>query len=267
MLQTFSMYIKPFEQERDVTVYLPRRYHDEDKSYPVLYMHDGQNVFEDSDAVGGRSLGLREFLELSGTEAIVVAIHANLSSEQRGTEYSPWDNSGETDGGKGEAYIDFIVDKLKPFIDQVYRTIPDQTSMAGISLGGLLSLYAACRYPHVFQKVACVSAYLDQLESLEQLILSSDLSALEKVYLDCGTLEGENAAQHQFFLESNQAIYARLQNKVENVTFDIIEGGKHEYTYFKERVPAVLSFFLDKDCRIRLRADDFTTVWESPMSL
>ncbi|SMQ77506.1 Predicted hydrolase of the alpha/beta superfamily [Bacillus sp. OV166] len=253
MLEIFPVYITPFEQERLIRVYLPKNYNKENKRYPVLYMHDGQNVFRDNDAIGGKSLELENYLDEIGLEVIVVGIDQN--SEDRKNEYCPW-VSGEyskkilgytsSEGGKGTEYIDFIVNELKPFIDNKYLTLKDRTAMAGISLGGLISTFAACRYPHIFTRVAAVSsAFYRNQEELEKLLKSSDLSSIEDFYLDCGTKEASGEALiSKEFVASNNSIYEILREKISNVKFEIINDAEHNYFFFRERFPKILSFLV-----------------------
>ena len=181
---------------------LPVSYHDSDNRYPVLYMHDGQNVFEDEGAIKGISLGLKDYLNQNKLELIVVAIDLNPEGEERINEYCPWVTGAiaekvighpSSSGGKGEQYLDFIVNELKPLIDSKYRTLENQTSMAGISLGGLISTYAACRYPHIFKRIVAISpGYYRNQEELEIFVRNSDLSGVEKFYMDFGTNEIAN---------------------------------------------------------------------------
>ncbi|MBW9235298.1 hypothetical protein JQK62_24465, partial [Leptospira santarosai] len=113
------------------------------------------------------SLNLKNYLDERKLEIIVVGIDTNIVGDERKNEYCPWVDgeysknlSGQvsTTGGKGAAYVDFIVHELKPYIDRTYRTLEHSTSIAGISLGGLISTYAAARYPQVFTKVASISS-------------------------------------------------------------------------------------------------------------
>ncbi len=252
MLEKFTVYIPPFSQERVVRVYLPMGYHEAKRQYPVLYMHDGQNVFEDHDAVGGASLGLRDFLDKCELDVIVVAIDGNPIKEDRVNEYCPWTGgefsqmiTGQNSefGGKGGAYIEFIVSELKPLIDRSYRTIEYNTAMAGVSLGGLISTYAACRYPEIFSKVAVLSsAFWRNQEEMEQLIKKSSLSGIEQFYLDCGTSETNDEWINRKFFESNQSIYELLGRKIENTRFEVVEGAEHHYSFFRKRVPDMMTF-------------------------
>ncbi|RIV29249.1 hypothetical protein D2Q93_01390 [Alicyclobacillaceae bacterium I2511] len=89
MLDEFSIIIPPFHAKRTIRVYLPKKYYLGEQSYPVLYMHDGKNVFRDEDAMGGVSLGLETYLDEIGIELIVIGIDANSSSEGRVNELKP----------------------------------------------------------------------------------------------------------------------------------------------------------------------------------
>ena len=88
LLEIFPVYITSFEQERLIRVYLPKNYNKENQRYPVLYMHDGQNIFNDNDAIGGKSLELENYLDENELEVIVVGIDQN--SKDRINEYCPW---------------------------------------------------------------------------------------------------------------------------------------------------------------------------------
>lgn len=251
MLETFHTYISSFKQERLIRVYLPKSYSTEKKKYPVLYMHDGQNVFQDLDAIGGKSLDLENYLDVNGLDLIVVAVDQN--PQARISEYCPW-VSGEysksilgkesTEGGKGMHYVDFIVNELKPLIDGNYRTVRDQTAMAGISLGGLISVYGMCRYPHIFKHIAVLSsAFYRNQEEIMKLIEQTDLSLVESVYMDCGSKEaGSDTEVSQKFLASNQMVYELLEAKVSNSEFKILEDAEHNYSYLKKECPMHLGF-------------------------
>lgn len=250
MLEIFPVYMTSFQQERIIRVYLPKSYRETNKRYPVLYMHDGQNVFEDEGAIKGVSLGLKDYLDESEWEIIVVGIDLNTEGEERVNEYCPWGN-GDTakkilgyesqTGFKGEAYLDFIVHELKPFIDSNYRTLPDHTSMAGISLGALISTYAACRYPHVFKRIAAVSpGYYRNQEKIEECIRNSDLSAIERFYMDFGTKE--SAEWNNYFMDLIKGVNDLLGEKIANTRFQIIENGEHNYSFFKKRIPEIMTY-------------------------
>jgi predicted alpha/beta superfamily hydrolase len=150
-------------RRRRVWIYLPADYAQQPaRRYPVLYLHDGQNVFDEATSFAGE-WGIDETLDelyASGRDAtgcIVVAV--DNGGEFRGDEYVPWRNKTVKTGGQGAAYADFLALTLKPFIDRSFRTQPDaaHTGIAGSSLGGLISVYAALRYPKVFGRVGAFS--------------------------------------------------------------------------------------------------------------
>jgi predicted alpha/beta superfamily hydrolase len=252
MFQHFEVSISTLDRKRMVRVYLPKQYNDnKEKSYPVLYMHDGQNLYKDEDAGYGMSWGISDYLDKSDLEIIVVGIDCN-DGYKRLDEYSPWSSSEmrkifapELDGigGEGQKYVEYIVNELKPFIDEKYRTIPDESSMAGSSMGGLISTYAACKYPNIFKRVASVSsAYWFTQEEIEQLIKDSNLSAIEKFYLDVGTNESSGTIDSRRYIESSESVYSLLKGKVKDCKFVIAEGAVHNELAWRERVPAIFHY-------------------------
>ncbi len=147
-----AFFMPQLNRTRRIWIYLPTDYNQSNKKYGVLYMHDGQNLFDDATSYSGE-WGVDEYLDsifLKGkTQVIVVGIDNGLS--KRMSEYNPWEfqNFGK---GEGDLYIDFLVQTLKPFIDKNYRTFTGKknTYIAGSSMGGLISLVAVLKYPAVF---------------------------------------------------------------------------------------------------------------------
>lgn len=252
MFEHFEVEITALDRLKKVRVHLPKNYKKQhDKHYPVLYMHDGQNLYLDEDAGYGMSWGISDYLDNSDLELIVVGIDCN-EGHKRLDEYSPWTSSEmrnifapEFDGvgGEGKEYIDFIVHQLKPLIDEKYRTVPDDTSMAGSSMGGLISTYAACKYPGIFKRVASVSsAYWFAQEEIEALIRESDLSTIQKFYLDVGTNESSGSIDSERYIDSSESVFALLKEKVRDVQFVVAEGAVHNELAWRERVPDILSY-------------------------
>ncbi len=154
------------EGERDVLVYLPPSLvasgPHTDRRYPVLYFHDGQNVFDEHTSFSGE-WHADETLELlagEGIEAIAVAIPNGGAS--RMDDYNPWRDSRRRMGGKGDAYLGFLVGRVKPLIDARFPTRPERsaTGIVGSSMGGLISLYALAAYPGVFGMAGVMSPSL-----------------------------------------------------------------------------------------------------------
>ncbi|PFG06518.1 alpha/beta hydrolase-fold protein [Bacillus sp. es.034] len=252
MYDHFEVTITPLNRQRTVRVYLPENYHEmETKRYKVLYMHDGQNLYRDEDAGYGMAWRIGEYLEKEKMDLIVVGIDCN-EGLKRLDEYGPWESAEMTDvfsadrtsiGGEGKKYIEFIVNELKPLIDRTYRTNPDETSMAGSSMGGLISTYAACMYPHIFKRVASISSayWFNQLE-IEDLIKESDLSPVERFYIDIGTKENTETIDDLTYIDSSMNVYRILKEKVQDSRFEIVEGAEHNEVAWRERVPMIFEY-------------------------
>lgn len=140
---------------RRVWIYLPPGYATSRARYPVLYLQDGQNVFDAATAGAAGEWGVDESLDSLRAHgdpgAIVVAV--DHGAEHRIDEYDPWRAvDPKLGGGEGDAYVDFLVRTLKPWIDARYRTRPDaaHTAIVGSSMGGLIALYATLRHPETF---------------------------------------------------------------------------------------------------------------------
>jgi predicted alpha/beta superfamily hydrolase len=147
-----SFYMPQLKRNRRIWLYLPVNYTTSKNRFPVLYMQDGQNLFDEFTAPYGE-WGIDEALDSlqkkSGKYCIVVGI--DHGEDKRLVEYNPYDTK-EYGKGEGKQYVEFLVQTLKPFIDKHYRTKKDvaNTNIAGSSLGGLISSYAILKYPNVF---------------------------------------------------------------------------------------------------------------------
>lgn len=138
------------EKTRRAYIYLPESYEKEpEKRYPVMYMFDGHNVFFDEDATFGKSWGMNKFMENSKKDLIIVGVECNHEGNKRLIEYAPFHYENSEHGkikGKGNVYMNWLVNTLKPYVDENYRTLPDRknTIIAGSSMGGLMAMYAVC---------------------------------------------------------------------------------------------------------------------------
>lgn len=132
------------EKKRQSYVYLPVGYEESGRSYPVLYMFDGHNLFTDEEATFGKCWGLEEYLDRHETPLIVAAVECNHEGNMRLSEYSPVDFNfrGQHVKGRGKKYMDWLVTQFKPYVDGNYRTLSDRknTMIAGSSMGGLMTL-------------------------------------------------------------------------------------------------------------------------------
>lgn len=154
-----AFFMPQLDRTRRIRLFLPTNYDSTTLDYPVLYMHDGQNLFSAAEAFAGEwevDEAMLAFEADGYNGAIVVAI--DNGGAQRIAEYTPWAND-QYGGGDGALYTDFIVETLKPFVDENYRTLSDRenTGIMGSSLGGLISFYAAVRHQDVFSKAGVFS--------------------------------------------------------------------------------------------------------------
>ncbi len=158
-----NYYVPQLNRSRRIWLYLPPGYDSlKTKRFPVMYMHDGQNLFDKATAFSGEWMvdeTLNGLFAKGDPGCIVVGIDNGGAS--RLNEYSPWVNA-KYGGGEGSQYVDFLVNTLKPHIDSFYRTKTDRdnTAISGSSMGGLISLYAILKYPNVYSKAGVFSPSL-----------------------------------------------------------------------------------------------------------
>ena len=195
---------------RRVWIYLPKGYATSGRRYPVLYMHDGQNVF-DAATSGFGEWGVDETLDslhaAGARDAIVVAV--DHGGTKRLDEYSPWRNA-RYGGGEGAAYVDFLAHMLKPWIDRRYRTLPDaaNTGIAGSSMGGLISLYAGLKYPRVFGRAGVFSPALWFAADSVLAMARRSRPAGQRFYFVTGAHEGD---QPEVYVNDQRRMIAALQ--------------------------------------------------------
>jgi len=178
------------DNQRDVLVYLPPSYELGNQRYPVLYLHDGQNLFDAATSFSGEWQvdETMEALGQEGIEAIVVGIPN--TGPTRLDEYSPF-HEPRYGGGKGDQYLAFLVETLKPVIDADFRTCPgrEHTGIMGSSMGGLISLYAFFQYSHVFGFAGVMSPSLWFAKEAIYSYVQEAPFIPGKIYLDAGTRE------------------------------------------------------------------------------
>ncbi len=188
-----SFHMSELNRQREISIYLPPGYKSGSKRYPVFYMHDGQNLFGASRSAMGE-WGVDEILDSlinAGKQAsIIVGIH---NGPERLNEYNPC-KSAATGDGEGTQYINFIVNELKPYIDKRYKTLAskENTVIAGSSLGGLISYYAALAHPSVFGKAGVFSPSFPLAPSILQLTDSLAPRSRGMFFFYMGEKEGDS---------------------------------------------------------------------------
>ncbi|HKO00705.1 MAG TPA: alpha/beta hydrolase-fold protein, partial [Thermoanaerobaculia bacterium] len=211
--------------KRQLTIYTPPGYDDRvDRRYPVLYMQDGQNLFDNFRAFAGQAWRLREAADdaigaRSMSPAIIVGV--DHTHADRVHEYAPTRDIKRAAGGKADDYAQMLLEELKPVIDATYRTLIDHTAVGGSSLGGLVSMHLLLMHPDVFHGgiVMSPSVWWDNRAILKEV----DRYAAPqhpRIWLDIGGREGREA------IDGARALRDRLRAKGWN---------DHTLRYFEDR--------------------------------
>lgn len=191
-------------RKRTIRMYFPPNY-SSGKRFPVIYMHDGQNLFDDATAFSGEwnvDETLDSLYKFYGFSCIVVGIYHG--EKERINELSPWVNDSLKMGGDGDKYAKFIIKTLKPFVDSHFRTLPDRdnTAIIGSSMGGLISLYMALEYPEYFSKAAIFSpSFWFSPNSFTQ-IQKFNQKKYQRLYLISGAKEGKGVVENTLKADS-----------------------------------------------------------------
>ena len=232
-------------RERTLRLYLPPSYETSpDKRYPVIYMHDAQNLFDDATSYAGEwgvDETLDAFARTRGFEAIVVGI--DNGGDARNHELSPWSNP-QIDPAQGEQYMAFVVDVVKPFIDAHYRTRPDRanTAMIGSSLGGLVTHYALLRYPQVFGKAAIFSPSYWVSNEVYAQTAAHPWPADTRVYFYIGGKEGDESVPD---VERMIPLLATPDHAVRDITLHIEPDAQHNEKAWRVEFPRAIAWLFE----------------------
>ncbi|NCT74162.1 MAG: alpha/beta hydrolase [Chitinophagaceae bacterium] len=261
-IQKYPAFPSQFVQTRNVEVYLPPGY-SENKKYDVLYVHDGQNVFDKTTAFSGAEWEIDERVtSLLNSDSIrPVIVVAVWNSAKRFEEYMPAKPAEAvkqallTDSihkGKeliSDAYLKFLVYELKPFVDREFSTYttPDHTWIMGSSMGGLISCYAVNEYPQVFGGAACISTHWPALKGayLQQLMRGVPDPATHRFYFDHGTA-GLDSLYAPYQLRADSIFAAAGYRRNENWLSLQFEGAAHNEAAWQQRIDQPLKFLLKK---------------------
>ncbi|RAR75599.1 alpha/beta hydrolase [Flavobacterium aciduliphilum] len=230
-VSTFTIAAPQLNTSKKIWVYLPKNYTTSKKKFPVIYMHDGQNLFDAKTSYVGE-WNVDETLDSIAAQVIVIGIEHG--GEKRMEELTPFINQ-KYGGGHADKYLEFIVKTLKPYVDKNYRTKPNanNTCLWGSSLGGLVSFYGALKYPDVFGKVGCFSPsfWFNRKELFDLMERTKKYNT--KIYFLCGDNEGDddmvndlNAMEYQ--INTKRCVCERLNKKI------IVKGGQHNEKLWRE---------------------------------
>lgn len=225
--------IPQLNRKRKVWIYLPEGYELSQKRYPVIYMHDGQNLFDEYTG-GFGEWGVDEFLDsLKPEEQQVIVVGVDHGNELRIAEYSPYDS--EHAKGEGDAYVRFVVETLKPYIDNQYRTLKDakHTAIAGSSMGGLISMYATLKYPEIFGSAGIFSpAFWVNPQIYEY--AKEHAQKNSRYYFVCGDQESDKETSDMFGMVN---LLKEKGHPDQNLPATVINGAKHNELQWKNDFP------------------------------
>lgn len=251
-----ELLISTLGRKRKVRIFLPTDYEVSDKQYPVVYMHDGQNLIKNEHSFGGASWEIDHFVEQSENQkGIIIGIdngeiyryneYSPVLGSERGKELAHV-NSFEHFGGEGTKYLEWLVKELKPFIDKKYRTLSDakNTSIIGSSMGAYISFFAGIYYPETFGNIGLLSpAFWFNKDFLMEELTKNKFNPKAKLIMTIGTDENNpdylpDAKEMNELLRKNYAL-----------DFLIEDGGQHNEETWAKQIPAILNTFLSEEER------------------
>jgi predicted alpha/beta superfamily hydrolase len=223
---------------RAVYVYLPPAYEAEEaRRYPVVYMHDGQNLFDASVSFAGATWHAAPAFDLlAGEGRPAIAVGINHMGKRRVAEYTPF---GGEHGGRGDKYIAFLARTLKPAVDGTFRTLPDpaHTTLLGSSMGGLISLYGYFARPDVFGQAGCMSSAFWVGDEAIYDYVHSQPQRPGRIYLDNGIRETSARRMAQLLEKKGYQPDATLR-------YVYARGARHTESAWAKRLPDVLRYLL-----------------------
>lgn len=239
------------EEKHDFIVYVPQAFNDDpNRFFPVLYMHDGQNLFDPKTSfIKGNYWRVGETADAliaSGEVEPLVIVGIYNAGPKRINEYTPLEDR-RLGGGNADAYGQMLVEDLKPFVAHQYRTLAgaENCGMGGSSLGGLVTLYLGMRYPEVFGKLAVLSPsvwWRDRviLKYVEQVRQQTG----QRIWLDIGTNEGRRAMPDARALK--RMLVKKGWRPGKDLEYREIPGGQHSEYAWAERVGPMLKFLFPR---------------------
>jgi predicted alpha/beta superfamily hydrolase len=232
--------------QRDLIVYTPPVYSRQPwRIFPVLYLHDGQNLFDGATSfIPGQDWHVGQtadqLINSGAVEPLIIVGMYNTNARIR--EYTPT-HVPKLGGGRADRYAKFLIEEVKPFVDQEYRTLPaaQHTGIGGSSLGGLVSLYLGLKHSHIFGKIAALSpsVWWNQLV-IHRFAQATTVEPRPRIWLDIGTNEGRRIVDEvenfrDVLLEKGWQLGRDLH-------YERVEGAEHNEAAWAQRVGPFLQF-------------------------
>ncbi|KXT75035.1 putative esterase [Streptococcus sp. DD10] len=261
-MKTHDLVLPYTGQSRRVRVLLPKNYEtDTDRSYPVVYFHDGQNVLYSKESFSGHSWKIIPTIKRNPDISRMIVVAIDNDGLARMNEYSAWKYQesnipGMQFGGKGVEYAEFVMDVVKPFIDKHYRTKSERkyTAMIGSSLGGNITQFMGVEYQ---EQVGCLGIFSSanwlHQDAFERYIERKNLLSDQRVYIYVGTEEADDTDKtlmagniKQAYINSSLRYYHDLIRggvELSNIAIHIQSGAIHNEEAWAENLPDCLRFF------------------------
>jgi len=241
LLKNFSM--PQLSRERTIRVYLPKGYNTSNKTYPVIYMTDGQNIFKSSAAIKS-TWAVDSMLNSLPANKQCIIVGIDHAGKDRITEYNPYNSTYGK--GDGVAYSQFLAETLKPYIDAHYRTKKEAryNAIAGSSLGSLLAMYAVVKYPDSFGNAGIFSPafWIGQ-----QIYTDTETATLNKkagFYLVCG--DSESADEVKYVNKMDSVLHAKKFTAQQVPPTIIKAGAKHNEAQWRSAFPDFYRWVIDR---------------------
>lgn len=255
-LEMKTIFIPTQTEPRTLRILCPDDYETTQESYRVLYMHDGQNLFEDHTSYSGHAWGIEDALLQKGIDDLIVVGIDN--SDLRLFEYAPWPGGPESlkftkiqVGGLGKVYAEWLVHHLKPWIDQHYRTKKDypNTLIAGSSMGAYISVYIATAYPNVFHTIGVfsLSSWFNESDFLNHLD-QTHIDTNQRYFISVGLHEESltPSPMNDLYLNNSRTFKNKLLFKGVRDIFYIETDDTHNELAWKKVFPKFIDFFQKK---------------------
>ncbi len=250
-----AFYIPQLGRHRTIWIYLPADYETSGKRYPVLYMQDGQHLFDEATSqgrIGPIEWGVDEVVDSATSKCIVVAINHQTDYKDRVPEFYFRPNE-DYPSVEGPQYLAFIAETLKPYVDAHYRTLPDKahTALAGSSMGGLITFYGGLAYPEVFGTLGVFSPsiWLDHGNIENELTILTNIANIhtQRYYFYAGTSENRLKLDSTFVHMNDdvQRAIGLLRNAADpEIELSVRDEGRHGALYWREAFPAFYRWFI-----------------------
>lgn len=232
-IMSTDFFMPQLDRYRRIWLFFPPDYETSGLNYPVLYMHDGQNLFDAQTAFAGEWEVDETLNSLAAQgQKVPLVVGIDNGGGNRLGEYTPWSNA-QYGGGDGEKYMQFIVETLKPYIDQHYRTLPDRgnTALMGSSLGGLISHFGGLNYQNVFSKAGLFSPSYWFSDSIWMFTHQTGKQDDMRFYQLCGS--NESAGMVGDMQRMNDSLVS-IGFSQDNIFNKVVPGGQHNEKLWRE---------------------------------